>query len=64
MAKLDRLSQYASFIFKLLDSGVNFHCVDILGDNSVTVGILATLAQNERKLISSRVKSALKAKMA
>jgi DNA invertase Pin-like site-specific DNA recombinase len=62
IAKLDRLSRNASFIFALRDSGVNFQCVDMPDANTLTVGIFATLAQHERELISSRTKAALNAK--
>lgn len=64
IAKLDRLSRNASFIFTLSDSGVNFQCVDMPDANTLTIGIFATLAQHERELISSRTKSALQAKIA
>ena len=64
IAKLDRLSRNASFIFTLRDSGVNFQCVDMPDANTLTIGIFATLAQHERDLISSRTKSALQAKIA
>ena len=56
IAKLDRLSRNASFIFTLRDSGVNFQCVDMPDANTLTIGIFATLAQHERELISSRTK--------
>jgi DNA invertase Pin-like site-specific DNA recombinase len=64
IAKLDRLSRNASFIFTLRDSGVNFQCVDMPDANTLTIGIFATLAQHERELISSRTKVALQAKIA
>lgn len=64
IAKLDRLSRNASFIFTLRDSGVNFQCVDMPDANTLTIGIFATLAQHERELISSRTKAALDAKRA
>jgi DNA invertase Pin-like site-specific DNA recombinase len=64
IAKLDRLSRNASFIFTLRDSGVNFQCVDMPDANTLTIGIFATLAQHERELISSRTKAALRAKLA
>lgn len=63
IAKLDRLSRNASFIFTLRDSGVNFQCVDMPDANTLTIGIFATLAQHERELISSRTKAALRAKI-
>ncbi|AUD07160.1 resolvase [Spirosoma pollinicola] len=64
IAKLDRLSRNASFIFTLHDSGVNFQCVDMPDANTLTIGIFATLAQHERELISQRTKAALSAKKA
>ncbi len=64
IAKLDRLSRNASFIFTLRDSGVDFVCADMPDANTLTVGIFAVLAQHERELISSRTKAALAAKKA
>lgn len=59
IAKLDRLSRNASFIFKLRDERVDFVCCDMPDANTLTIGIFATLAQHERELISSRTKAAL-----
>jgi len=59
IAKLDRLSRNASFIFALRDSKVNFICCDMPNANPVTIGIMAVLAQDERERISQRTKSAL-----
>lgn len=59
IAKLDRLSRNASFIFMLRDTNVSFKAVDIPEANSVTIGIMAVLAQDERERISQRTKSAL-----
>jgi DNA invertase Pin-like site-specific DNA recombinase len=64
IAKLDRLSRNASFIFTLKDSGVDFICADMPEANTLTIGIFAVLAQHERELISSRTKAALAAKKA
>jgi len=61
IAKLDRLSRNAAFIFTLKDSGVKFKCVDMPEANSVTIGIMAVLAQDERERISHRTKVALAA---
>ncbi len=64
IAKLDRLSRNAGFIFTLRDSGVDFVCADIPDANTLTVGIFAVMAQHERELISHRTKAALAAKKA
>jgi len=64
IAKLDRLSRNAAFIFKLRDSGVNFVCADMPEANSLTIGIMAVLAQDERERIAARTKAALEAKKA
>ena len=60
IAKLDRLSRNAAFIFTLKDSGVDFVCADMPDANTLTIGIFAVLAQHERELISSRTKAALR----
>lgn len=59
IAKLDRLSRNAGFIFTLRDSKVDFICADMPTANSVTIGIMAVLAQDERERISQRTKAAL-----
>jgi DNA invertase Pin-like site-specific DNA recombinase len=59
IAKLDRLSRNAAFIFTLKDSQVKFKCVDMPEANSVTIGIMAVLAQDERERTSKRTKDAL-----
>jgi DNA invertase Pin-like site-specific DNA recombinase len=64
IAKLDRLSRNAAFIFTLKESGVDFVCADMPDANTLTIGIFAVLAQHERELISSRTKAALQAKKA
>lgn len=62
IAKLDRLSRNASFIFKLRDANIEFVCCDMPQANTLTIGIFALLAQQERELISQRTKSALQIK--
>ncbi len=62
IAKLDRLARNAAFIFALRDAGVSFVACDIPEANTLTVGIFAVMAQHEAELISTRTKSALKAK--
>jgi len=59
IAKLDRLSRNAAFTMTLRDSGVRFVAVDLPEANTLTVGIMALLAQQEREMISSRTKAAL-----
>lgn len=59
IAKLDRLSRNAGFIFLLKDSNVDFKCCDMPDANSLTIGIMAVLAQEERELISKRTIAAL-----
>lgn len=61
IAKLDRLSRNAAFLMTLRDAGVEFVACDIPDANTLTVGIMALLAQQERELISSRTKAALAA---
>lgn len=64
IAKLDRLSRNAGFIFALRDSGVDFVAADMPDANTLTVGIFAVIAQHERETISKRTKDALQAKIA
>jgi len=59
IAKLDRLSRNAAFIFTLKESQVKFKCCDMPDANSVTIGIMAVLAQDERERTSQRTKDAL-----
>ena len=62
IAKLDRLSRNANFIFTLRDSGVDFVCADMPDANTLTIGIFAVMAQHESELISSRTKAGLDVK--
>lgn len=64
IAKLDRLARSVAFIFALRDAGVRFIACDMPEANTLTIGLLATLAQHERELISERTKAALAAKKA
>ena len=64
IAKLDRLSRNVHFIFSLRNSEVDFVACDIPDANTLTVGIMAVLAQHERELIGERTRAALQAKKA
>lgn len=59
VAKLDRLSRNAAFVMMLRDSGVPFVCADMPEANTLTIGLLAVIAQSEREAISARTKAAL-----
>lgn len=61
IAKLDRLSRDAHFLLGLQKAGVKFVAVDMPTANELTVGIMALVAQEERKAISKRTKEALAA---
>lgn len=61
IAKLDRLSRNTAFIFTLRDSNVDFVCVDMPQANSLTIGIMAVLAQDEAERISERTKKGMAA---
>ena len=61
IAKLDRLSRDAHFLLGLQKAGVRFVAADMPEANEMVVGIMAVVAQAERKMISSRTKAALAA---
>lgn len=61
IAKLDRLSRNAAFLLTLRDAGTDIVAVDMPNANSVTVGIMAVVAEEERRLISERTKAAMMA---
>jgi DNA invertase Pin-like site-specific DNA recombinase len=59
IAKLDRLSRDAHFLLGLQKAGVSFVAADMPEANELVVGIMAVIAQAERKMISARTKAAL-----
>lgn len=61
VAKLDRLSRNAAFLFTLRDAGVKFVAADMPDANTMSVGVMAIVAQHEREAISDRTKKALAA---
>ncbi len=61
IAKLDRLSRDAHFLLGLDKAGVDFVCADMPNANRLTVGIMAMVAEEERRMISARTKAALAA---
>src|SRR5437899_948305 len=61
IAKLDRLSRDAHFLLGLEKAGVDFVAADMPHANRLTVGIMAMVADEERRAISERTKAALAA---
>src|SRR3974390_392128 len=59
IAKIDRLSRDAHFLLGLQKAGVRFVAADMPEANELVVGIMAVIAQAERKMISTRTKAAL-----
>jgi DNA invertase Pin-like site-specific DNA recombinase len=61
IAKLDRLSRDAHFLLGLEKAGIDFVAADMPNANRLTVGIMAMVADEERRMISKRTKEALAA---
>lgn len=61
IAKLDRLSRDAAFLFTLRKSGVQILAADMPGAGMLEFGVRAIFAQHEREQISLRTRAALQA---
>jgi DNA invertase Pin-like site-specific DNA recombinase len=61
IAKLDRLSRDAAFVMTLKNTGVVFVCCDMPEANTLTIGIMAVMAQHEREMIAKRTREGLQA---
>jgi DNA invertase Pin-like site-specific DNA recombinase len=59
IAKLDRLARDALFLLGLQHSGIAFTAADMPNANRLTVGIMAMVAEEERRAISEHTKAAL-----
>jgi DNA invertase Pin-like site-specific DNA recombinase len=59
IAKMDRLSRNAAFLLTLRDAGIRFVAADLPTADETVVGIMAVVAQTERKAIGERTKAAL-----
>lgn len=61
IAKLNRLGRNVAFISALIESKVEFVCVDLPEANHFVIHIMASVAQYQREEISSATKAALEA---
>jgi len=61
VAKLDRLARNVAFVSSLMESGVEFVAADNPTASRLTIHILASVAEEEARLISVRTKAALAA---
>lgn len=61
VAKLDRLARSMKTVVRIMESGVNFVAADFPQANTLTIHIIAAIAEYEAKLISERTKAALSA---
>ena len=61
IAKIDRLSRDAHFLLGLQKAGTKFVAADMPEANEMTIGIMALVAQAERRMIAERTKGALQA---
>lgn len=61
IAKLDRMARRAAFLMALKESGTDFVALDIPNANTMTVGVMAVMAQAEAEAISERTIAAMAA---
>ncbi|ADV66421.1 recombinase family protein [Deinococcus maricopensis] len=61
IAKLDRLSRNLHFVSGLMESGVRFTAVDMPEANHLSIQIMAVMAEQEARAISTRTREALTA---
>jgi DNA invertase Pin-like site-specific DNA recombinase len=61
IAKLDRLARNVAFTSNLMESSVDFVACDFPQANRLTIHILASVAEHEAEMISTRTKLALQA---
>lgn len=59
VAKLDRLARNVHFTSSLMESGVEFVACDMPHANRLTIHIMAAMAEDEARRISTRTKDAL-----
>lgn len=64
VAKLDRLARDAEFLMKLASSSIEIYALDVPDLNTMSIGVLASVAQYESERISQRVKDSYKARRA
>lgn len=64
VSKLDRLARNVHFISGLMEAGVEFRCCDFPTADTFMLHIYASVAEQEGRRISARIKDALSAKKA
>lgn len=64
IATLSRLARDVEFCFKVINTGIEIHFVDMPQINTLLLGVFASVAQYERELTSDRTKKALAVKKA